>query len=533
MPKNKKYIMRIRALLLLLSAFIMRGDLLAQDSASSTHEASKGAGVTTFAVNKVVASRTVCKEGRAGVFPCNNIDLLSFLPIGEIGGGPGTRLNDIWGWTDPDTGREYALVGRTDGTVFVDVTDPENPVHVGSLPSVEGAVSGWRDIKTMGNFALVVMDFPPDSIRHGIQVFDLTRLRNVSNPPRTLEESTRYTEFARAHNIVTNEETEYAYAVGTETCGGGLHMVNFREPLNPQFAGCYGNSGYTHDAQCVLYEGPDPEYQGREICIASNASHVLIADVTDKTAVVPISTTTYPSVQYTHQAWLTRDQRYLLVDDELDELRDSNLTRTRTLIFDVEELDDPQLISEYVGVTTSTDHNQYVRRNRAFQANYTSGLRVLDVSDIINTKEVGFFDTYPEDDRPGFRGAWSNYPFFESGVVVVSSINEGLFVLEPTGPAATDAAKVELPEKFALLSAYPNPFSLETTIRVEVERPQHVRVAVFDVQGRELAVLHDRFIEAGGIQEVTFGAGDLASGVYVVRADGGGTGVSITITLQK
>lgn len=521
--------MRIHALVLLLAAFAVPGELLAQVRTSSGHEAAKGTGQTSVEANSTIGSRTICTNGRAGAFPCRNVDLLAHMTIGDIGGDPGTRLNDIWGWTDPDTGREYALVGRSDGTAFIDVTNPQNPVYLGSLPAVGGAESAWRDMKTIGNYALVVMDFPTEGVRHGIQIFDLTLLRGISNPPTEFEETAHYSGFVRAHNIVANEATEYAYAVGSETCAGGLHMVDFRDPLNPTFAGCYANSGYTHDAQCVVYNGPDAEYQGREICIGSNANHVVIADVTDKSNVQPISGTTYPDIRYAHQAWLTPDQRYLLLDDELD----SSLPGTRTLIFDVVELDDPQLIAEYFGTSSSTDHNQYVRRDRDFQANYTSGLRVLDVSEITQPKEVGFFDTYPADDNPGFRGAWSNYPYFASGIVIVSSINEGLFILDPTGPAVTGAQETDLPRDFALLAAFPNPFRSTTTVRLQVDQPQQVRVTAYDVQGREVVVLHDAFVEAGGTREMTFDAAELANGIYVIRAEGGFTRGSVTVTVQK
>ena len=53
---------------------------------------------------------------------------------------------------------------------------------------------------------------------------------------------------------------------------------------------------------------------------------------------------TYPNFAYTHQGWLTEDHRYLFVNDEQDE---GDEAKTRTLIFDVQELDDPV----FVGVT--------------------------------------------------------------------------------------------------------------------------------------------------------------------------------------
>ena len=73
---------------------------------------------------------TACAGGLADTYPCSNVDLMAFLPLAQIGGGNG---NDIWGWTDPVTGREYALVGRNDGTSFIDITDPTRPRLLGDL----------------------------------------------------------------------------------------------------------------------------------------------------------------------------------------------------------------------------------------------------------------------------------------------------------------------------------------------------------------------------------------------------------------
>jgi hypothetical protein len=119
-----------------------------------------------------------CQNGFAGPFPCKNVDLESFLPLGGAGTGTG---NDVWGWTDPKTGREYALVGSALETTFVDVTDPQNPRNVGSLPASGVAdFTLWRDIKVDGNYAFIVSEHSD----HGMQVFDLRRLRNASRVPQ-------------------------------------------------------------------------------------------------------------------------------------------------------------------------------------------------------------------------------------------------------------------------------------------------------------------------------------------------------------
>ena len=378
-------------------------------------------------------------DGQVGAFSCSNVDLVAFLPVAAIGGDRGVRLNDIWGWTDPETGKEYALVGRVDGTSFVDISDPANPVFVGDLPKTAVSPgSTWRDIKVYRDHAFIVADGAGE---HGMQVFDLTRLRDVENAPATFTTDAHYTRIQSAHNIVINEESGFAYTVGnsggTETCGGGLHMVDIHDPLNPTFAGCFSDpttgrqkTGYTHDAQCVMYRGPDEEHRGKEICFGSNETALSIADVTDKQNPVALSMAEYPNVGYTHQAWLTEDQHYLYMDDELDELN-GLVDHTRTLVWDVSDLDDPVLVKEFLNPnTTSIDHNLYVKGDKVYQSNYTAGLRVLDITDPVEPEEVGFFDTVPfGDESPRFDGSWSNYPYFESGVIIVTSGYEGLFLL--------------------------------------------------------------------------------------------------------
>ena len=382
-----------------------------------------------------------CAEGTAAQFSCEKVDMKSFLPIKAIGGERGINLNDIWGWTDPKTGTEYALVGRTDGTSFVDVSDPMNPVYVGELPLTDGArINSWRDVKVYKNHAFVVADNAKD---HGMQVFDLTRLRDVASAemPKTFDHDVLYDKVNSVHNIVINQESGYAYAVGSsgggETCGGGLHMINIQDPTNPTFEGCFADpstgrsgTGYSHDAQCVMYEGPDAEYQGREICVGSNETAISVADVTNKDSTYAVSTASYPDYGYVHQGWFGENQRYFYQNDELDEAQ-GKAEHTRTLVWDMKDLDNPSLVNQLALPEKSIDHNLYVEGGLMYQSNYKSGLRILDMSSPTEPKEVAHFDTQPYDDNgPGFQGSWSNYPYFDSGIVVVSSIGEGLFVLE-------------------------------------------------------------------------------------------------------
>lgn len=387
----------------------------------------------------VRGGKVKCEDGSADGFGCDHVDLVSFVTDEDLGMERGIRTNDLWGWTDPDTGKEYALVGRNDGTSFVDLSDPVNPVVVGFLPRTAGSPpSIWRDIKVYKGYAFIVSD---QAGHHGVQIFDLKQLGGVADPPAVFEETAHYDRIYSAHNIVIDEETGFAYTVGNsqggETCGGGSHIINIQDPTHPKFAGCFAHegtgragTGYTHDAQCVVYRGPDERYDGHEICFASNETAVSIADMSDKSNPVIVARGDYPNPGYTHQGWLSEDQRYFFVDDELDEINGTT-DGTRTLIWDVAELDDPVLVNEYVSANKASDHNLYVKGNLMYQSNYVSGLHVVDVSNVEAPIEVGHFDTVPwGSDKPGFGGSWSNYPFFKSGLIIVSSGEEGLFVLK-------------------------------------------------------------------------------------------------------
>jgi choice-of-anchor B domain-containing protein len=368
----------------------------------------------------------VCENGFAGVYPCNDYDLLSHFDLEELAGS-GTEGNDSWGWTDLETNKEYALMAINKGIVFIDITDPANTLILGLLETAT-VNSSWRDVKVYGSHAFIVSE----AANHGMQVFDLKRLRNVLNPPENFTTDTHFTEFGSAHNIVINEESGYAYIVGTSrssTYGGGPIFINIQDPINPVIEGGFREGGYSHDAQVITYNGPDTDYTGKEILIGSNENEVVIADISDKMNPTIISTISYSNVKYAHQGWFTEDLKYFILGDELDELRVGN--KTRSVIFDFTDLDNPLYHFDYFGTTNAIDHNGYVKDNIYYQANYTAGVRMIDVSNATNKvfSEVGFFDTYPANNNTAFNGVWNVYPYFPSGNIIISDINNGFFVI--------------------------------------------------------------------------------------------------------
>ena len=417
--------------------------------------------------SKVIDSPlATCIDGYAKIpgtdyeYSCRNYDLMGRITLEEM---DAESANDIWGWTD-SFGKEYAIIGLNNGTGFIDISDPLIPIYLGKLPT-QTVSTVWRDIKTNKNYAYIVADFNAQTTeeerKHGLQVFDLTKLSGVSGQPVVFSVDYLYNNFGSAHNIAINEETNYLYAVGTDTFQGGIHILDLADPSVPVFSEGFSEQGYSHDAQVVVYKGPDKEHDGKEIFFGSNEDKIVLVDVSNKLDIDTLSTRKYSKTQYTHQGWLTEDQKYFIVGDELDEYK-GDVSFTRSIIFDVSDLEDPKVHYEFFNSTDAIDHNGYTHNNKFYLASYTAGLRVLDILNI-NQKiieEIGFFDTYDNSVDPGsynsnpdikintsscltddcdnpekgevaeFNGAWSVYPYFKSENIIVSDINSGLFIVK-------------------------------------------------------------------------------------------------------
>lgn len=367
---------------------------------------------------------TPCENGLAGKYPCKGYDLLAHIKLSLFAAEEG---NDSWGWTDPTNGKEYVLMGLNNGTAFVDISDPISPVIIGKLPTSTEA-SPWRDIKVFDNHAYIVSE----AADHGVQVFDLTRLRQA-NALESFTADRVLRTIPTAHNMVVNPESGFGYVVGTNRNDeflGGVHFLDLNDPQTIRFVGGYGDAGYSHDAQVVNYEGPDQDHLGKEIFIGSNETKLVVIGVTDKQNPKTIAEISYQNTQYVHQGWFDKTQRFFIVGDELDELNSGG--KTRTLVFDLNDLDNPVLHHTYYGPTNAIDHNGYVLGDLFYLANYSAGIRVIDISGLAdkNMEEIGFFDTFPEHNSTTFNGAWNAYPFFESGVIAISDINRGLFLIK-------------------------------------------------------------------------------------------------------
>ncbi len=405
---------------------------------------------------RAIEGRQLGGMAYAGGFESSGVNLESNFPVGAFAGNSDIA-NDIWGYVSP-SGREYALVGLECGTGIVEVTDPAAATIVGT---VLGACSTWGDVKTYGPYAYKVTE--DSSI--GIQVIDLTDVDNgnVSEAGRIADQGG----IGATHNIVIDTESGFLYRVGGFFNGFGVYDLN-ADAVNPPQVGDWPDR-YIHDAQAVTYTGPDTDYAGRQIMFACSGynggwsdGRLEILDVTDKSGIVTLGEAFYSNTVYSHQGWLSEDQRYFYLDDELDEATFG--TETTTRIVDVSDLDNPVEVGTFTNGLFTIDHNLFVRDGLIFEANYTSGLRVFDqATDPLNPVEIAYFDTRPEDNVTDFYALWGNYPFLPSGTVIGSDEQRGLFVWtvdalaggDPCGDA-DGSGVVDFGDVLAVLGAWGN-----------------------------------------------------------------------------
>ncbi len=316
------------------------------------------------------------------------------------------ELSDVWGYVTPE-GDEYALVGVYNGVSIVDLSDPENPTEVFFE---NGAGSIWRDIKTWGEYAYVI-----NETSNGLMVIDLTDLPNSVSSFNWTPNIAGLGTLNTCHNIYI-DEFGYAYLVGCNINGGGMLYVDvFTTPGSPVYVN-KGPAIYNHDV-----------YVRNNVAYSSelNLGQFAIYDISDKNSTQLLGTQS-TLFNFTHNAWLSDDGNTLFTTDE-----QSGATVGS---YDVSDPADIQTLDNFQPYETLGDgvipHNVHVWQDWLIVSYYTDGCIIVDGSRPDNLVEVGNFDTFIPAST-GFSGAWGAYPFLPSGLILISDIGNGLYVLEP------------------------------------------------------------------------------------------------------
>jgi choice-of-anchor B domain-containing protein len=385
-----------------------------------------------------------CVGNQSGGFACQNVSLHAHLPLDQLK--PSSlRGNDVWGFVDLNTGREYAFMGLQNGVAVVDVTNPAAPEQIAFAT---GSSTTWRDIKVYQRYDSAAKRWRAYAYVTADNVQDFLMVLDLSGLPNGVERVNFSSDFRAAHNsYLLNTDYTFGLAQRNEVprlgiSGGeggsprGSHrLYSLAQPRAPALASA-GNQRYSHDmasfavadsrknSDCVNAVAAS----ACEVVADFSETHLDVWDVTNSASPQLLVSHAYTNRGYTHSGWWSEDGRYVYLHDELDEQNHSLNTTLR--VFDMSNLRAPFLAGTWTGPTRAIDHNGFAKGNRYYISNYSEGLTVLDTTNPASPQRIGYFDTYPTGSPVSFVGAWGVYPFFASGTIAVGDINTGLYLLK-------------------------------------------------------------------------------------------------------
>ncbi|MCB0548911.1 MAG: choice-of-anchor B family protein [Phaeodactylibacter sp.] len=438
--------------------------------------------------------------------------------------------NEVWGLAV--NGHEYAIVGSTAGTHFIDVTDPSQPFEAHFVAgNFQGGGVIHRDYHDHNGYLYAVCDEGQSTL----QIIDLSGL---PNDLEVVYDSGDY--IRRSHNIFIDTSSAKMYALataGNQTGYAAMRIFDISDPTDPVVLGSYNNfgglvAGHVHDA-----------YVRDNIAFLNCGNDgFAIVDFSDPINPQTLSTLTeYPFRGYNHSGWLSDDGQYYYMADETH--------GAAMKVIDVRNPCEPEVVSTFnaqVSNPFSIPHNQIAACGYLYVSYYYEGLVVYDISDPANPEKVLFYDTYPEPDGPSYKGAWGIYPFLPSGNILLLDMQSGLHVFEGMGDncaASQELTPVNLDclginsttttEGVESLELFPQPASGLLNVRVGLAEGQRkVNVQLLDINGRPA----QRF----GTEQLQPGANLLSfeldpalpAGVYLLRLRGEGVQVVRRVIVQ-
>jgi len=352
-------------------------------------------------MNRILQLLVLCLPMPSLAQDALNTSLIGHLPYSE-------RLNDVRGAFH--NGREYALVGVYDGFSIVDVSDPTSPFEVFFEP---GDNSVWRDPFYNNGFAYCV-----NETSGGLLIVDMSPLPAPGTPPTAVNLPVSYytgSQFpwTTAHNISFDGQ-DRAYIYGSNYGVGGVIILDFSQSATqPTELGVW-DQYYVHDgfvrgdtlwAACV-YEG-----------VAA------VVDISSPQTPQLLAQWNTPS-SFSHNIWPSDDNTTVFTTDEVSSgfVAAYDVTDLSNVV-ELDRVNEP--LSAFV-----IPHNAHYFNGYIVTSHYRDGLTVHDASDPSNIILTGYYDTSPLEGE-GFNGAWGAWPYLPSGVILVSDIEEGLFIIQP------------------------------------------------------------------------------------------------------
>jgi choice-of-anchor B domain-containing protein len=461
---------------------------------------------------------------KAQTYPSLNISLLSHLnPETDNTGGDGRKYSGCWGWYQQSKNKEYALVGTSSKTYFIDVTNPSNPIICDSVKARRNGCT-WREIKNYQNYCYIVSD---DGSPNSFQIVDMQYLPDSVH---VVHDGTTY--FERCHTVYVDNDKLYCGGVSPfGSSAESMWVYSLANPAAPvllrKLAQDIPSINYVHD----MFVRNDTVYasagwQGFYIARFNTATN---------TFSLMQSFTSYPSAGYNHSSWQTDDRKTMVFADEVP-------TGLPAKVIDVSDFSNIVITNTISPASTSTPHNPYIMGNKwCWMSTYQDGLYLYDISNPSNVSIYGYFDTHPQGGlnvgdyfSHDYRGNWGAYPYLPSKIIVALDMQNGIFILDGDATYKNGFGFTQVKEitpNYTGFSVYPNPAKNELNFLIANQNNQQVNYTIADALGK--IVLENDIKVTSAFYKTAINTSQLADGCYFITLKGNDLNQTKKIIIQN
>lgn len=458
-------------------------------------------------------------------YPSLNINLLSHInPEKDNTGNDGRKYSGCWGWYQASTHKEYAIVGTSSKTYFIDVSNPQNPVIKDSVMAARTGCT-WREIKTYQNYCYIVSDdAPPNS-------FQIVDMQYLPDSVHVVHNGTTY--FERCHTIFVDQNR--LYCGGPTDAGVNMQTQNMRvyslaNPTAPVLLRTLGQDvpsiSYVHD----MYVRNDTVYAS----CGGQGFFILKYDPVNNKFIPLQSFTGYPYNGYNHSSWQTDNRKTMVFADEVP-------AGLPAKVIDVSDFNNITLVDTIRSHVGATAHNPYIMNNTwCWMSTYQDGIYLYDISNPANTTIHGYFDTQPEHgindnfSTNAYRGNWGAYPYLPSKIIIACDMQNGIFILEGDYDykITVGIPDAENPQQGSSFSVFPNPANQEVTVLIANQKNRSIQYRITDVSGK--VVYNDQLIVGNELlYKTTIDTKMLSSGCYFITLQGTSLNQTKKVLIQK
>jgi choice-of-anchor B domain-containing protein len=411
----------------------------------------------------------------------------------------GIRYQGCTGWVDTSNGREYAVIGSSrPGTYIIEVTNPAAPVLRDYIPGIGNAnKSIWHEYQTFGKYLYIVSD---DGGPNTFQIADMSYLPDsvhlVHNDSSI---------FKRSHTIFIDGNKLYCGSV--DRVGAPDASMAVYSLANPQVPALLR---MLNDDYPFISHVHDMFVRNDTVYASCGTQGLYIYKFNSNNTFTQLGSLPNPSGNYNHSSFLNADGTVLINCDEVP-------AGIPVKLVDVTDITNPGIYTTFTSNVGATPHNPYIKDGKAIIAYYQDGVQIYNIDNPASPFRIGYFDTHPQNvgnyPNPPYQGAWGAWPFLPSGVLLVSDMQMGLFVLDP---GALLTSRAEIAEQKTSVTLFPNPSSTNIFIHYESAKEFLAAVEVVDIAGRKvfsgMKILNGK--QSGEIRYFLLSSRNLRTGNY-------------------